>query len=113
MNCLMIINVMEGTPSAVNAKFTTGLVIGLILTVSVGLITRGLYPPEESLVHWSLGLLLTSVGGSYAYWWWEVVQSVNQVVSEYCQSGALGYLEGALTGLCFLGVMITYSESRG
>jgi len=102
-----------GIPSTVTDEFTTGLVVGLILTVSVGLITRWLYPPEESVIPWSLGLLLTSVGGSYAYWWWEVVQSVNQVVSGYSQSGALGYLEGALTGLCFLGVMITYSESRG
>ena len=113
MKRLMIINVMEGIPSAVTAEFTTGLVVGLILTVSVGLIARWLYPPEESLIPWGLGLLLTSVGGSYIYWWWEVVQSVNQGVSEYSQSGALGYLEGALTGLCFLGVMIIYSESRG
>lgn len=109
----MIINVVGGIPSAVSDEFTTGLVVGLILTVSVGLITRWLHPPEESIIPWSLGLLLTSVGGSYAYSWWEVVQSVNKVVSEYSQSGGLGYLEGALTGLCFLGVMITYSESRG
>ena len=113
MKYLMIINVVKGTPFAVTDEFTTGLVVGLILTVSVGLITRWLYPPEENIIPWSLGLLLTTVGGSYAYWWWEVVQSVNQAVREYSQSGALGYLEGALTGLCFLGVMIIYRESRG
>ena len=93
-----MMNVMQGIPPEIAAEFNSGLILGFILTVIMGLATRII--DKENLSLWTLGLVIPTVIGSTIYYLWS--DSV----------APLGYLIGSLCGLWVMGALIAFRESQ-
>ena len=106
----VIMNINQGIPPEIAAEFNSGLILGFILTVIIGLITREI-TDKQNLFFWGLSLVIPTVIGSTLYYMWSMSLEFYPVHVHY-GVGPLGYLEGSLCGLWVIGMLIAFRDSQ-